>query len=178
MLRIFSISIAVILLTIATVLPGCGGTSSIAEKKASIVSEVFGQTIQTFQTVPVDDAAGGQATVRPSVNRVTDTAGALLGYTVQMQFVSRSGPFTIVVVTGPEFCVKRAEVLAYGAKRGRDVRLPEFTKQFADKCPKDPIRLGRDIDAITGATLSSRAMTDGVRKALLILKSTAASPNQ
>ena len=124
MLRIFSISIAAILLIIATVLPGCGGTNSIAEKKASIVSEAFGQTIQTFQTVPVDDAAGGQATVRPSVNRITDTAGDLLGYTVQMQVKSRSGPFTIVVVTGPELCVRRAEVLAYGAKRGREVRLP------------------------------------------------------
>lgn len=173
MLRMFSISIAVTLLMIAAVLPGCGGTSSIAEKKASIVSEVFAQTNQTFQTVPVDDVTGGQATARPNVSRITDTTGVLLGYAVQMQVVSRSGPFTILVVTGPELCVKRAEVLAYRAKRGRDVRLPAFTSQFAGKCPHDPIRLDRDIDAITGATLSSRAMTGGVRKTLQILSKTA-----
>ena len=169
MIRAFSRSITAVLLTIATVLPGCGGASSIADRKAGIVSEVFAQAIGTFQTVPVQDASGGQATVAPSVNRVTDSAGGLLGYTVQMQVRSRSGPFTILVVTGGDLCVKQVAVLEYRAQRGRGVRLPKFTRQFAGKCPQDPIRLGADIDAATGATLSSRAMTDGVRKSLEIL---------
>jgi Na+-translocating ferredoxin:NAD+ oxidoreductase RnfG subunit len=37
---------------------------------------------------------------------------------------------------------------------------------FSGKSRSDGLRLGRDIDAISGATLSARAATEGVRRAL------------
>ncbi|MHC4174876.1 MAG: FMN-binding protein [Planctomycetota bacterium] len=45
-----------------------------------------------------------------------------------------------------------------------------FTSQFEGKGPEDPIQLGKDIDAMTGATISSRVMTEGVRDTIKLLK--------
>ena len=42
-------------------------------------------------------------------------------------------------------------------------------KQFRDKSVNDPLAVGRDIDAVTQATISSRAATTAVKKALRII---------
>ena len=41
-------------------------------------------------------------------------------------------------------------------------------RQFIGKDSEDPIRLRKDIQGITGATISSRGMTDGVRKLIYV----------
>ncbi len=38
------------------------------------------------------------------------------------------------------------------------------------RSPDDLVRPGQDIDAMTGATISSRAMTDGVRQAVRVVR--------
>ena len=43
------------------------------------------------------------------------------------------------------------------------VYTPEFAAQFRGKRYSDPLSLGRGVDAITGATVTSSAVTDGVR---------------
>ncbi len=161
---------ALIALPLVSALPGCGGTNTIAQRRTGIVGGLFGDKIQTVQMQPVNDVPGGQATAHPFVNRNTDDAGNLLGYTVQMQVVSRSGPFTILVVVAPDLCILRAEVLEYRADRGRQVRSPKFTDQFTGKCADDPVELDKDIHAITGATISSRAMTEGVKRAIRMIE--------
>ena len=59
-----------------------------------------------------------------------------------------------VSVGGPDF--KETEGLGARAKE------PEFTDQFAGKTP--PLKLGENIDGISGATITSRAVVDGVNQ--------------
>jgi hypothetical protein len=162
---------ALIALPLVSALPGCGGTSTVAQRRTSIVGGLFGGRLQTIQMQPVNGVPGGQATARPFVNRITDDAGNLLGYTVEMQVVSRSGPFTILVVVAPDLCILRAKVLEYRGERGSEVRSPKFTDQFTGKCADDPVELDKDIHAITGATISSHAMTEGVKRAIRLIES-------
>ena len=49
---------------------------------------------------------------------------------------------------------------------GYEVRNPEWRKQFVGKTAADPLRLNADIRNISGATLSSRHVTDGVKRVL------------
>ena len=49
---------------------------------------------------------------------------------------------------------------------GANVVNQNFLKQFIGKTAKDPIEPKKDIDAITGATISSRAVCAGVKQAL------------
>jgi len=53
---------------------------------------------------------------------------------------------------------------------GTRVRQPAFLGQFSGKHVNDPIALGTDIDGITNATISVRALVSGVREAADLLK--------
>jgi len=170
MLRVLK-SCFVAVLPVMSLLGGCTGSSTIVQRQEGIIREVFGSSMTNSTIQPVDGVSGGRATAHPIVSEVRDASGETVGYTVRMQVVSRSGPFTIFVVLGRDMCVRRAEVLEYRADRGRQVRSPEFTSQFAGKCAGDPVQPGNDIHAATGATLSSRAMAEGVRDALRTVKS-------
>jgi electron transport complex protein RnfG len=49
---------------------------------------------------------------------------------------------------------------------GANIVRPEFLKQFIGKSARDPIEANKDIDAITGATISTRAVCSGVKEAI------------
>ena len=49
---------------------------------------------------------------------------------------------------------------------GANVIKPVFLKQFIQKSLQDPIEPKKDIDAITGATITTRAVSRGVKSAL------------
>lgn len=46
---------------------------------------------------------------------------------------------------------------------------PEFQEQILGKKISDPIRIGEDVDIVSGATISTRAMLTSVREALDII---------
>ncbi len=87
-----------------------------------------------------------------------------VGYIAKQRVTTRSGSFTVQVVMDSYFQVKDAKALAYSGQRGEEVCYPSFSQQFEGKTPDAPIRVGKDIDAVSGATISSRAMADGVRR--------------
>jgi len=60
------------------------------------------------------------------------------------------------------------EILVYRESHGSEVHRKAFVKQYLGKTVKDPVMVGRDIKHITGATLSSRAVSKGVKKALIL----------
>jgi hypothetical protein len=82
-----------------------------------------------------------------------------------------------MVALGADGCVREARVLKYVAVRGRDVMRRAFTSQFTGKCGSDRLRVGYDIDAMTGATISSKAMTAGVKYAITLVKDINADQN-
>lgn len=109
---------------------------------------------------------------------VRDSSENILGYRVEMQLKSRSGKFDIMVELDRNACVIDAVVTNYPAQRGRRVRSKSFTDQFKGKCSGDTLELGKDIDAISGATLSAKAMTDGVKKAVILANKARRHSNQ
>jgi Na+-transporting NADH:ubiquinone oxidoreductase subunit NqrC len=48
------------------------------------------------------------------------------------------------------------------------VRNPKWRALFKGKTLADPLRLGKDVPIITGATLSCRNLTDGVKRLLAL----------
>ena len=68
-----------------------------------------------------------------------------------------------VVVDGR---IDHVRVLVYRESRGQEVRYPSFLKQFKDAKLAQGDRLDREIDGITGATLSVGAMERMARLAL------------
>ncbi|HKP94541.1 MAG TPA: FMN-binding protein [Fibrobacteria bacterium] len=62
--------------------------------------------------------------------------------------------------------VQRVLLTAYRENIGGEVGSKRFMDQFKGKSSGSALQLNRDIDGISGASLSSRAITVGVRKAV------------
>lgn len=64
--------------------------------------------------------------------------------------------------------VLRLDVLEYRETHGWEIRNERWRAQFAGKTTADAVQLGQDIANISGATLSCRHVTDGVRRLLAL----------
>jgi Na+-translocating ferredoxin:NAD+ oxidoreductase RnfG subunit len=64
--------------------------------------------------------------------------------------------------------IKDIIIISMKERRGRGIVKPIFLKQYIGKSLLDPIALGSDIKAISGATVSSRAVTITVKRALVL----------
>jgi Na+-translocating ferredoxin:NAD+ oxidoreductase RnfG subunit len=71
--------------------------------------------------------------------------------------------------------VLRLDILDYRETHGWEIRNERWRAQFTGKTIADPVEVSRDIANISGATLSCRHVTDGVRR-LLALNALLARP--
>jgi Na+-translocating ferredoxin:NAD+ oxidoreductase RnfG subunit len=71
--------------------------------------------------------------------------------------------------------VTRVEIVAYREPFGDGVRAERFRKQFVGRSAKSQFRPGQDIDAIAGATISSRSLCVGVARGAVLLESALAT---
>ena len=60
--------------------------------------------------------------------------------------------------------VRQVEILEYRESYGFEVRNERWRRQFIGKGAADPVLLDRDIRNLSGATLSSRHVTEGVKR--------------
>ena len=93
--------------------------------------------------------------------------GQPIGYAVFDTHVVRTLPETFLVVLSPAGTVDATYLLAF--YEPSEYAPPErWLTQFHDAALSDELRLGRAIAGITGATLTSEAVTGGLRRALAI----------
>ncbi len=67
--------------------------------------------------------------------------------------------------------VKGIEILEYNESYGYEVREASWRAQFVGKSAASTLQLNADIKNISGATLSSKHITDGVRRVLAMYES-------
>lgn len=90
----------------------------------------------------------------------------ILGWAVVLEEMGKIRPITFLVGIDKENRVVEVKVLEYRDLFGSEIRRRSFLKQFRGKSLKDRLLVGRDIDAVTSATISSEAATSAVRKSL------------
>ena len=73
---------------------------------------------------------------------------------------------TYAVALGMDGAVKGVEILDYRETHGGEVSNPKWRAQFSGKKAGDTLQLDEDIKNISGATLSCRHLTDGVKRLL------------
>mgnify|MGYP002725852843 CR=1 FL=1 len=139
-------------------LPGCQSADISPIESARIQ---FGDTVRLEKASKIRGGPGRSETV----HAVKGSSG-LTGYVATVWCKSKSNLFPVRVVMDKDFLVLSVRVLSYPSRRGREVRSACFTGQFTGKSPSDPVKVGKDIDAISGATSSSSVMADGVRRAI------------
>jgi Na+-translocating ferredoxin:NAD+ oxidoreductase RnfG subunit len=100
---------------------------------------------------------------------VATTGEHVDGYAIIDEELGQHEQITFAVKLSPEGVVERHEVMVYRESYGQEITDARFRRQFQGKTVKDAVRAGVDIDVVTGATISSRSMALGVRRALVLL---------
>lgn len=93
----------------------------------------------------------------------------LLGYAFIDVHNVRTLPEAFLVVLSPEGDVRTLRVLAFHEPL-EYMPSARWYQQFEQKSAAAPLRIGGDVHGIVGATLSARATTEGVRRALALYR--------
>jgi transcriptional regulator of nitric oxide reductase len=91
---------------------------------------------------------------------------SLLGFAVVRNVRGKDQPITFLVAIDPADRLKDVDVLVYREPYGGEVAYDAWRRQFRGKSAADSLRVGREIRAISGATISVHAVTLGVKQLL------------
>lgn len=86
------------------------------------------------------------------------------GWFIADQVVGKHEFIPIALAIDANGAVKDVEILEYREAYGSEVRNPKWRAQFTGKTAASTLQLTEDIQNISGATLSSKHITDGVRR--------------
>lgn len=88
------------------------------------------------------------------------------GWFIVDEVVGKHEFITYAVGLNPDGSVKQIEVMTYRETYGYEIRNEKWRAQFAGKTNQSALKLDADIKNISGATLSCRHITDGVKRLL------------
>jgi hypothetical protein len=137
---------------------------------AAVVASVSPAYAVSYLTI---DAA--QKLAFPSANRFVENGGLtwkaqagdrLLGLFVVDHVIGKHLYIDYAVALDPTGRVMRVDILQYRESYGGEVREPGWLAQFVGKTSSSSLKVGSDIRNISGATLSSLHVTEGVKRIL------------
>ncbi len=76
---------------------------------------------------------------------------------------------TYMVGVDAEGACTDVELLVFREAKGSEVRRKRFNAQYEGKTVSDPIRINKDIINISGATMSVRSISAGVKRVLVLV---------
>lgn len=82
----------------------------------------------------------------------------------------KSMPITFLVLFNTEGNILSTNVIKYREPYGGGVKIKSWNNQFKGKNSKSNYKIGEDIDSISGATISVRSLTKGIRKLTLLYR--------
>lgn len=138
---------------------------------AAVVASVSSPSY-AVQYLTIDAA---QKLAFPAANRFVENGGLtwkaqagdkLLGLFVVDHVIGKHLYIDYAVALDTTGRVMRVEILQYRESYGGEVREPSWLAQFVGKTSSSPLKVGGDIRNISGATLSSHHVTEGVKRIL------------
>jgi Na+-translocating ferredoxin:NAD+ oxidoreductase RnfG subunit len=99
-----------------------------------------------------------------------------IGWFMVDRVIGKHEYITYALALSADGIVRGVEILDYRETYGGEIRNTNWRHQFVGKRPGSELRLDKDIKNISGATLSSRHVTDGVRRLLVTYQMLLANP--
>jgi FMN-binding domain len=98
--------------------------------------------------------------------------GTLLGHVFVDEVIGRQNLITYAVGIDTGGALRNLEIMAYRESHGGEVRNPAWRGQFSGRNSLEQLRFRADIKNISGATLSSEHVTEGVRWLMALWQAT------
>ncbi|MBK8802244.1 MAG: FMN-binding protein [Fibrobacteres bacterium] len=144
-------------------MPDVGLDARMAEKARLALHRIFGAASQA--TPDLLETKYGK---RPAW-RIRAQGGGIAGAAMVDEVPGKSERITILVASGPDGRLMDLEVLAYRESYGGEVAQDAWRAQFRGKKPGEPLKVGRQIRNISGATISTNSVSAGVARCLPVL---------
>lgn len=100
---------------------------------------------------------------------IGETGTQVDGYALVQNTIGKHKPMTYMVGVDNRGYISNIELLVFREARGSEVRQKRFNSQYEGKTVLDPVRINRDIINISGATMSVRSMTAGIKRVLVLV---------
>ena len=97
--------------------------------------------------------------------------GKLIGWFFVDQVIGKHELITYALGINADGSVRQIEIIEYLENYGSQVRYPNWREQFVGKTADSLLRVDSDITNISGATLSARHLTDGIKRLLFLHQS-------
>jgi len=94
----------------------------------------------------------------------------LLGYAYIAKAASKADDFDYLVLFDKDLIIIKSKVLIYREDYGGEIGSKRWLKQFIGKTENDALVYGDNIAAISGATISVKAMTSAINTLLSSIK--------
>jgi hypothetical protein len=100
---------------------------------------------------------------------IGQTGDKIDGYAVLHNTIGKYKHMTYMVGVDATGSCTDVELLVFRDAKGSEVGRKRFNSQYDGKTVSDPIRINKDIINISGATMSVRSMSAGVKRALVLV---------
>ncbi|KXU32307.1 FMN-binding protein [Sphingobium sp. 22B] len=120
------------------------------------------QALNSTQVAAIRKASG----VSPLNRQLKAWRATRGGWLIVDQVVGKHEFITFAVALDASGAVRSVEIMDYRESYGDQVRNPKWRAQFVGKRNGAALQLDKDIKNISGATLSCRHVTDGVKRLL------------
>ena len=137
---------------------------NLTEEKRQAIVRIFGSDTVTYRTLSGEDAA-------EPVYEVLE-GDRVVGYCVELASPGFGGDISMTVGFEADGRILGVSIVSLSETPGLGSRVQEAVYLDQYKGQSGTLTLGEDVDAIAGATVSSRAVTDGVNRAVEILNRT------
>jgi hypothetical protein len=100
---------------------------------------------------------------------VGETGDTIDGYAMVHNTIGKHKHMTYMVGVDSNGACSDVELMVFREARGSEVGRKRFNVQYEGKTVLDPIRINKDIINITGATMSVRSISAGVKRVLVLI---------
>jgi Na+-translocating ferredoxin:NAD+ oxidoreductase RnfG subunit len=100
---------------------------------------------------------------------IGETGNQIDGYALVQNTIGKHKPMTYMVGIDSRGQVSDVELLIFRESRGSEIRQKRFNAQYEGKTVNDPVRINKDIINISGATMSVRSMSAGIKRGLVLI---------
>jgi len=100
---------------------------------------------------------------------IGETGAQIDGYALVQNTIGKHKHMTYMVGVDNAGACTNVELVVYREAKGSEVRTKRFNVQYEGKTASDPIRINKDIINISGATMSVRSISAGVKRVLVLV---------
>ncbi len=94
----------------------------------------------------------------------------LIGYAYVAKAPSKTAQYDYLVLLDTNYSIVNTKILIYREEYGGEIGSKRWLRQFTGKTKNDEFKYGDNIDAISGATISVRSMTNAMNNLMRSLQ--------